>query len=58
MKYKFVGITGDEVQVIAFNEKEARKEAMIEIWDVKRQSHDNCIPSNEGRGLYLLEAKE
>ena len=53
MKYTFIGVTGDRVTVIASNEKEARKEAMIEIWDVKRQSHNNCIPSKEGRGLYL-----
>jgi len=53
VKYTFIGVTGDRVTVIASNEKEARKEAMIEIWDVKRQSHNNCIPSKEGRGLYL-----
>lgn len=53
MKYNFTSVTGERVDVIASNEKDARKEAMIEIWDNKRQSHNNIIPSNEGRGLYL-----
>lgn len=57
MKYKFKSVTGDEAIIIASNEKDARKEAMIEIWDRKRKVICS-IPSDEGKGLDLVSVVE